>query len=80
MEFSRQEYWSGVPLPSPKDSVIALYLGTLLLIQYGLDLCIFKSFTYFFTFGCAGSLLLQVDFSRAALRWGCSLVQCMSFS
>ena len=24
MGFSRQEYWSGVPLPSPKESVIKL--------------------------------------------------------
>ena len=26
MGFSRQEYWSGVPLPSPKKLLVTLYL------------------------------------------------------
>ena len=63
MGFSRQEYWSGVPLPSPKEisslshSIVFLYFFALIIEEgflisscYSLELCLqmLISFLFFF--------------------------------
>ena len=63
MGFSRQEYWSGVPLPSPEDisslshSIVFLYFFALLTEEgflispcYSLELCIQMGITFLFSF------------------------------
>ena len=63
MGFSRQEYWSGVPLPSPEEisslshSVIFLYFfaliaeeGVLISPFYSLELCIQMGISFLFSF------------------------------
>ena len=63
MGFSRQEYWSGVPLPSPEEisslshSIIFLYFfaliseeGFLISSCYSLELCIQMLISFLFSF------------------------------
>ena len=63
MGFSRQEYWSGVPLPSPEEiscfshSIVFLYFfaliteeGFLIVRCYSLELCIQMLISFLFSF------------------------------
>ena len=78
MGFSRQEYWSGLPFPSPIHKVlhkcINLNLKNLLYVK---QLSKYMDNLFFFFFGCTGSLLLFTGFLQ--LRWaGTTLyLQCM---
>ena len=64
MGFSGQQYWSGVPLPSPKEisslsqSIVFLYFfaliteeGFLISLCYSLVLCIQMGIIFLFSFG-----------------------------
>ena len=89
MEFSRQEYWSGLPLPSPGDlpdpgigaespALKSLYHLSHQGKPSGLPEVSFKR--DFSMFGCAGSLLPRVGF-LLLLRLDATLwVQCLGFS
>ena len=53
MGFSRQEYWSGVPLPSPFYTLSEAYCIHVITLQFYLDynfLDIFLLFNFFFPF------------------------------
>ena len=56
MGFSRQEYWSGVPLPSPVDD------GRLSQLQW-LNLCLFRP-------ACKVELLVVTPGGHVAQQWG----------
>ena len=63
MGFSRQEYWSGVPLPSPRDLFICIYLhGEIWWNVYYpvLTMVIFERVELFS--GCCSSMLLVCRF------------------
>ena len=49
MGFSRQEYWSGVPLPSPIGMHISFQIGGFIFFEYALSLR-FRSFSYGLSF------------------------------
>ena len=81
--FSRQEYWSGVPLPSPKSSILLhkledkkyIYIQSFILTHIVIISCIPHSF-------CGSELLsfplLLKNFTRFLLIWECLIS--LSFS
>ena len=73
MGFSRQEYWSGVPLPSPEEisslshSIVFLYFFALIIEEgflispcYSLELCIQMFISFLFPFAFHFSSLAEI--------------------
>ena len=73
MGFSRQEYWSGVPFPSPEEisslynSIVFLYFFALITEESflispccSLELCIQMGLSFLFSFASLASLLFTV--------------------
>ena len=73
MGFSRQEYWSGLPLPSPEEisslshSIVFLYFfaliseeGFLISPCYSLELCIQMLISFLFSFALASRLFTAI--------------------